>query len=179
MSRLISDLLDVTILEAGRLTLQRAELSPRQLVLDAVDSQKSLADAASLELRAEIADGLPNVFADRHRVLQAFENLVGNAAKFTPAGGAIIVRAAAAREGDMVVFSVIDTGAGIHEGDLPHLFDRFWHKGEHKGAGLGLAIVKGIVEAHGGHIWVESEPGRGSNFSFSLPCVRADTSVSS
>jgi signal transduction histidine kinase len=99
------------------------------------------------------------------------ENLIGNAIKFTKAGGIITV-GAALRGGEMM-FWVADTGAGIAADDLPHVFDRFWQaqKGKRSGAGLGLLIVKGLVEAHGGRIWVDSTRGRGTTFQFTIPTV--------
>jgi len=116
-----------------------------------------------------VARDLPDVWADRDRLEQVFENLVGNAVKFTPRGGTIVV-GATPRAGE-VLFWVADTGAGIASGDLPHVFERFWQarRPGRRGAGLGLPIVKGIVEAHDGRIWVESTPGRGSTFFFTIP----------
>ena len=119
-----------------------------------------------MELPAE----LPPIFADRHRLLQVFENLIGNAVKFSEREARITV-GATAREAD-VVFWVRDTGGGIAPEDLPHVFDRFWQarsKSARHGAGLGLPIVKGIVESHGGRIWVESTQGRGTTFFFTMP----------
>ena len=112
---------------------------------------------------------LPEVWGEHDRLLQVFENLIGNAIKFTTAGGWITVGAAS--NDQEVVFWVADSGAGIAPGDLPHVFDRFWQatRGDRRGAGLGLPITKGIVEAHGGRIWVESTLGRGSTFFFSIP----------
>jgi signal transduction histidine kinase len=114
---------------------------------------------------------VPPLYADRERILQAFSNLVGNAVKFTPSGGEVRIEAAA--NGDEVVLSVVDTGSGISQADLGHVFDRYWQAKSRRrgrqGIGLGLVIVKGIVEAHGGRIWVESELGVGSRFSFSVP----------
>lgn len=169
MNRLIQDLLDVTRMEAGHLSVEPACVPAQGLVRDAVEAQQPLATAASLELRLDAAPDLPEVWADRDRLLQVFENLIGNALKFTQAGGRITV-GAAPREGG-VLFWVTDTGGGISAEDLPHLFDRFWQarKGQRLGAGLGLPIVKGIIEAHRGRIWVESRPGEGSTFFFTLP----------
>lgn len=169
MNRLIQDLLDVTRMEAGRLSVEQARVPVQQIVSEAVEAQKPLAMAASLELRLEAAPDLPEVWADRDRLLQVFENLIGNALKFTKPGGHITV-GAALREGE-VLFGVTDTGSGIPAEDVPHLFDRFWQarKAERRGAGLGLAIVKGLIEAHHGRIWVESRPGQGSTFFFTLP----------
>jgi len=115
-------------------------------------------------------DGNPSrVLADRSRIFQVFSNLVGNALKFTPKGGAIDVRGRL--NGDEALFTIADTGAGIPPENLPHLFDRFWQARETRraGAGLGLYIAKGIVEAHGGRLWVESKLGVGTTFFFTLP----------
>jgi PAS domain S-box-containing protein len=168
MNRLIQDLLDVTRLEAGRLSIEPSRLQPGQIIADTLDANKPLAAAASVELEVEVAPNTPEVWADRDRLLQAFENLVGNAIKFTPPGG-LIQLGSEASNGE-VLFWVRDTGAGIAPEHLPHLFDRFWQaqKDDRRGAGLGLPIVKGIVEAHGGRIWVESTPGRGTVFFFTI-----------
>jgi len=169
MNRLIEDLLDVTRMDAGRLSVEKTRVPAEQVVADSVEAQKPLAASASVQLRLEVARDLPEVRADRDRLLQALENLIGNAVKFTAPGGRITV-GVAPRNGE-VLFWVTDTGSGIAKDDLPHLFDRFWqaHKSSRRGAGLGLPIVKGIVEAHGGRIWVESTLGVGSTFFFTMP----------
>jgi signal transduction histidine kinase len=169
MDRLIQDLLDVTRMEAGRLSVEQARVSAGQLVADCADAQRPLAAGASLEMKVEVARDLPEVWADHDRLLQVFENLIGNAIKFTQPGGLVVV-GAAARDRE-VLFWVADSGPGIAAADVPQLFDRFWQarKTGRRGAGLGLPIVKGIVEAHGGRIWVESAPGHGSTFFFTLP----------
>jgi len=143
-----------------------------QLVVDCVEAQEPLAASASLELQHEVGPDVPDVWADRDRVLQALENLIGNALKFTKAGGRITV-GAALHDGE-VLFRVEDTGAGIAADEMPHVFDRFWQAQRTKrgGAGLGLQIVKGIVEAHGGRIWVESRLGVGTTFYFTLPAAQ-------
>jgi signal transduction histidine kinase len=112
---------------------------------------------------------VPEIWGDRDRLLQVFENLIGNAIKFTKPGGRITV---GATSGDHdVIFRVADTGSGIAPENLLRVFDRFWQASSTKGqgAGLGLPITKGIVEAHGGRIWVESPPSRGTTFSFTIP----------
>ena len=169
MNRLIRDLLDVTRMEAGRLFLESARVTAQQIEADARETQTSSASSASLDLRVDFAKDLPDVWANRDRLLQVFENLIGNAVKFTKPGDGIIV-GAAPREGE-VLFWVADTGCGIAAEDVPHVFDRFWQarKAGRGGAGLGLAIVKGIVDAHCGRIWVESTSGRGSTFYFTIP----------
>lgn len=169
MNRLIQDLLDVALMEAGKLTIERARLSTGDLMDEAVEMQRPLASSSSVELRIDVERGVPEVMGDRDRLLQVFENLIGNAIKFTSAGGIILV--GAAHRDQEVVFRVADTGCGIAPESLPHVFDRFWQatRAGRQGAGLGLPIVKGIVEAHGGRIWVESKPGQGSTFFFTVP----------
>jgi signal transduction histidine kinase len=173
MDRLIQDLLDVAVAESGQLTVERAQLAARDLVVGAVDMQRPLASSASLELRVDLDHELPDIWGDRDRLLQVFENLIGNAIKFTNAGGSITV-GAAPRDHE-VVFRVADTGSGIAPENLPRVFDRFWQASRtgRIGAGLGLQIAKGIVEAHGGRIWVESAAGSGSTFFFTIPTAFA------
>ncbi len=171
MSRLIQDLLDVTRLEAGQLPLNTNPQTPASLVREAVEAARAQAEAARLQVHLELPDSLPPVLADRDRLLQVFSNLLGNALKFTPPGGDLWV--GAGLEGEQVRFHVRDTGPGLPPESLAHLFDRFWQasRTDNRGVGLGLSIVKGIVEAHGGRLRVESEPGRGSTFSFTIPRV--------
>jgi PAS domain S-box-containing protein len=171
MSRLIQDLLDVVRLEAGRLSLNANPHSALSLLREAVESSRPL--ASQLQLRMEAPEVLPSVLGDRDRLLQVFSNLVGNALKFTPTGGEVVL--AAQEEGEHVRFSIRDTGPGIPPESLAHLFDRFWQaqQGDRRGAGLGLSIAKGIIEAHGGQLRVESEVGRGSTFSFTVPRVKS------
>ena len=172
MNRLIQDLLDVSLIEMGKLPIQHARLSGGELVVEAVETQKLLATSSSVELRLDVAEDVAEIWGEHDRLLQVFENLIGNAIKFTTAGGWITV-GAASRDQE-VVFWVADSGSGIAADSLPHVFDRFWQatRGDRRGAGLGLPITKGIVEAHGGRIWVESTLGRGSTFFFSIPRAR-------
>ncbi len=169
MNRLIGDLLDVTRIDAGNLHLYPSPLDPADVLREVREIFEPQAAEKSLELEVEIPDGLPPVSADPERVLQVFSNLLGNALKFTPAGGRIAVRAGPDPAG--VCFAVSDTGPGIPAADLPHVFDRFWQARQtaRDGAGLGLPITRGIVEAHGGTIRAESTPGVGTTFSFTLP----------
>ena len=178
MNRLIGDLLDVTRMEAGHLSLKQERLPAAEIITDALEGQTPLASSASLELRLETAPELPDISADRDRILQVFENLIGNAIKFTKPGGRITL-GATTRPGE-VMFSVSDTGCGIASTHLPHVFDRFWQAPgtERRGMGFGLAIVKGIVEAHGGRVWVQSAPGQGSTFFFTIPTAAAQTAAS-
>ncbi len=169
MNRLIQDLLDVALMEAGQLPIKPARLSAGGLITEAVDMQRPLASSSSLEIRAEVEPDVPEVWGDRDRLLQVFENLIGNAIKFSSADGHITA-GVASREHE-VVFWVADTGRGIAPENLPKVFDRFWQaeRDGRRGAGLGLPIAKGIVEAHGGRIWAESRQGRGTTFCFTIP----------
>jgi len=170
MDHLIQDLLDVSLIEAGQLKIEADRVSASEVVLDAVDMQMPLASSSDLDIRVAVAHEGDVLWANRERLHEVLENLIGNAIKFTEAGGHITV-GAASRDGD-VLFSVADTGCGIAVENLPHVFDPFWQvvpKAGNLGAGLGLPITKGIVEAHGGRIWVESTLGRGSTFFFTIP----------
>jgi len=169
MEYLIKTMLDIATIEAGRFSVSPAPCDVHDLVAGAVEMFERL--AVSKQIRLESADVPAElaVRADRERVLQVLSNLLGNALKFTPQGGKVTVAAEA--EGDMVRIAISDTGPGIPLDNVPHVFERFWKhetKGK-KGTGLGLFIAKGIVEAHGGRIWVDSEPGRGTTFHFTLP----------
>jgi len=169
MNRLIQDLLDVTRAEAGReISIIKEAVAPRTLVADAIELQRNALQASKRTLLAEVEENLPDVDADRQRILQVFDNLLGNAAKFTSCGN---ITVGAAARGAEVLFWVADEGAGIPPAAIPHLFERFWQaeRGDHRGAGLGLSIVRGIVDAHGGRVWVESALGRGTTFYFTLP----------
>ena len=169
MQRLIEDLLEVRRIEVGKLTIQLRPEPARPVVREAVDMLRPLAAAKNIELEARLADDLPPVRMDAARVLQVFSNLVGNALKFTPEGGRI--RIGCERAADDARFFVEDTGPGIPREQLPHVFHRFWQASysDVRGIGLGLSIVRGIVDAHGGRVWVESELGQGATFYFTLP----------
>lgn len=166
MDRLIMDLLDVSRMEAGRFSIQPQPEQLLSIVAEARELLAPIAAARSISLEADLPDHDAILRADRGRVLQVLSNLIGNAVKFTTEGGTVTITARA--ESAAVRVSVADTGAGIPEEHLPHIFDRFWHSGSAGGSGLGLAIAKGIVEAHGGSIWVESS-GSGTCFHFTLP----------
>jgi signal transduction histidine kinase/CheY-like chemotaxis protein len=171
MERLLQDLLDIHAIEGGHFTVGRGQVAPTGLILTALDSQQSLAGSTSVIINTDVAPELPAVSADEERVLQVLENLVGNALKFTPAAGVVTVGAAPSTEPGWVLFSVRDTGPGIAPEHLPRVFDRFYQgqSSDRRGTGLGLAICRAIVEAHGGRIWAESEPGKGAAFYFTLP----------
>jgi signal transduction histidine kinase len=168
MTRLIEDLLDITRIDAGTLPIEPQLLDAAQLINDAREILRPLAAEKGIRLELDPHPSLPSVDGDRDRIIQVFANLIGNAIKFTPRDGAIMLRAEP-RERE-VVFSVRDTGPGILAEHQARIFERFWQArtAVRQGAGLGLAIAKGIVEAHGGRIWVESEVGFGSTFFFTL-----------
>ncbi len=171
MNRLIQDLLDVARLEAGQtLAMNRATLVPRTVVKAVLESHGPAAAAASIELVADVGD-CADVWADRGRLLQVFDNLVGNAIKFTPPHGRVAV-GVAPHDGD-VLFSVSDTGVGLAPDAAERLFDRFWQAQaqDRRGAGLGLSVAKALVEAHGGQIWAESRVGEGTRVCFTIPAA--------
>ncbi|MBR9988531.1 MAG: HAMP domain-containing histidine kinase [Gemmatimonadetes bacterium] len=169
MNRLIQDLLDVARMEAGHLLLEREGHAPEAIVRDAVEFAAERASARSLRLDVETPDApAPLIPVDRDRILRVLLNIIDNAIRFTPEGGSIAIRIDP--QGEDVRFSVTDTGIGIPAADLPHLFEPFWQRQTGGGgAGIGLSIARGIVEAHGGEISVDSVPGCGSTFQFTIP----------
>jgi len=175
MQRLIEDLLDFASIETGNLAITCELHDPRALIDETLASFENTAQENHLLLTAEVEPCFPQISCDRDRILQVLSNLVGNAAKVTPAGGHITLRVAA-REQELL-FSVTDDGPGISEDDLKHLFERYWRGDEvrYKGTGLGLAIAAGIVAAHGGRIWAQSRLGHGATFWFSVPTVEGST----
>ena len=169
MSRLIHDLLDASAIEAGRLSIVQRPESLGSIVDAAVGMSAAEAADKEILLAIDVEPALPAVHADAGRVGQVIGNLLENAVKFTEKGGRIGVRARL--KAPFVEVSVTDTGSGIPIDEQSRVFDRFWQsrRTAGRGSGLGLAIARGLVEAHGGTIWVESEPGRGSAFTFTLP----------
>ncbi|HET7705052.1 MAG TPA: PAS domain S-box protein [Thermoanaerobaculia bacterium] len=169
MERLIQDLLDVARLESGRFAVDRHMIDPVPLVTQACDSNRPIAERKSQRIHCHIEGTLPEICADRDRLMQVFGNLIGNAMKFAPERGSITVEAKAVAGG--VQFRVSDTGPGVPEADLNELFRPYYQakKTAHMGAGLGLAIVRGIVEAHGGVVSAANAPGGGAVFTFMIP----------
>ncbi|HSK20819.1 MAG TPA: PAS domain S-box protein [Longimicrobiales bacterium] len=169
MENLISDLLDVKRLEAGPIALELQTLQIAHVVRDVMEVFRPIAQGRSISLTMEVSANLPSIRADYKRLVQVLSNLVSNAVKFTEPGGSVTVSAQQAP--GVMLLSVSDTGPGVPEESQPHVFDRFWQakKGGRQGLGLGLAIARGIVDAHGGRIWLESTPGQGSTFLFAIP----------
>jgi PAS domain S-box-containing protein len=170
--RLINDILDIERIESGRATMEMRPIELMDVVASSTVSIASAADAADVTLTTEVEP--ITVEADPDRVQQTLVNLIGNAIKFSPPGSTVEVRAHA--NGSEAVISVCDTGRGIPQDKLATIFERFEQVDssdarQKGGSGLGLAISRSIVQQHGGRIWVESELGKGSTFSFTLPLV--------
>ena len=169
--RLVNMLLDISKIEAGHTQLELDTLSVSEVITDVLKDFECIAKNKGIAMRASAVMDAP-VRADRHKVEQVLHNLFHNALKFTPSGGVIAVQSHVV-ENEQVTITVTDTGCGIPPGHEEKVFLKF-HRAPspiQEGAGLGLAISKSLVELHGGNIWVESEPGRGSKFSFTLPLV--------
>ncbi len=171
LTKLIDDVLDLAKIEAGKLEWNMGPVTVQEIIDHATAATASLFEPKGLRLAKEIDPTLPVITGDRDRLVQVVINLVSNAVKFTDAG---TITCRAVRQADMLVVSVIDTGLGIAPADQPKVFERFKQVGDTltdkpKGTGLGLPICREIVEHHGGQVWVESELGKGSTFSFSLP----------
>ena len=172
LSSLIDDLFELSQLDAGALRLHLEPGSLRDLLSDTLESLRPQALARGLRLSGHVDSDLPPVLMDAARIQRVLDNLIQNAIRHTPPQGTIILEAQ--EEDDTVRVDVVDSGEGVPPSDLPHIFESFY-RGEKSrargqgGAGLGLAIARGIIEAHGGKIWAQNVPGRGSRFSFVLP----------
>lgn len=170
MERLIQDLLDMASIESGHLSITQTDCTVDGLVAELTEEIQPLAARKAVTLEMDVpAIPLP-LRCDRGRVMQVFLNILGNAVKFTPKEGRISLRARL-RADRFVSFAISDTGPGIEPAQLPFVFDRFWQAKEtaRAGTGLGLAICQGIIQQHGGVLWVESQLGVGTTFSFTLP----------
>ncbi|MDW8069730.1 MAG: ATP-binding protein [Anaerolineae bacterium] len=172
LARLVEDLRLLTLAEAKQLRLDRELVDLKRLIEESVDGIALQAAEKGIHLEVQLPGELPLVLADPIRLRQVLMNLLTNAVRYTPPGGQVTVKAQV--HGDVVRISVRDTGVGIAPEDLPHVFDRFYRVEKSRarsdgGSGLGLAIVKHLVEAHGGRVGVESAPGEGAHFFFTLP----------
>jgi two-component system phosphate regulon sensor histidine kinase PhoR len=172
LARLTDDLLELSKMDADRLELEIRRLSVSQFVESCIETTQRSAAEKDLRISVNLQEHLPDIAADRRRLAEVLQNLLDNAIQYTPAGGQIMVGAAA--DGDEVTITVSDTGIGIPQADQPRIFERFYRvdvarSREVGGTGLGLSIAKHLVEAHGGRIWVESEIGQGSQFHFTVP----------
>jgi two-component system phosphate regulon sensor histidine kinase PhoR len=170
MTQMVAELIELSRIETGRIKLKLEPVNLNLLIEEVIARLNPQAERQQVLLLTELSSDLPPVPADRDRIQQVILNIVHNAIKFTPPGGKATVYAKPQK--DTVTVSVADTGIGISKEDLPHIFERFFKADKSRsssGTGLGLAIAKHIVQAHGGSIWVQSEEGKGSTFSFSLP----------
>jgi signal transduction histidine kinase len=174
LQRLVTDLSDVTRIDSGRLTIRPEELDLQSLVDEALGALTGTIEEKGLHTEVAIDPTAENVHGDPQRIVQILSNLIGNACRFTPPGGKVGIRAVL---GDSMVRIVVeDTGIGIPREEQQRIFDRFFrgddpYVREQAGTGLGLSIARSLVEMHGGELWVESEPGKGSAFTFTLPAL--------
>jgi two-component system phosphate regulon sensor histidine kinase PhoR len=174
MTQMIDELIELSRIETGRTKLELAEMDLNQLAGEVIGRLTVQAERKQITVRTEFAPDLPAVKADRQRMQEVITNILHNAIKFTPSGGRIEIKTQSAE--NAVTLRVTDTGIGISQDDLPHIFERFFKADKSRtreGSGLGLAIAKHIIQAHGGKIWVESREGQGSTFGFSLPSFKA------
>jgi signal transduction histidine kinase len=172
MADLVSDLLDISRIEAGRLKLGFKALDIAQVVYEVSESVAETIKQRDLTLQVAVSPGLPKVHADRNRIIQVLLNFVSNAYRYTPAGGTITL--SVCQDGDVVQVDVADTGIGIPLEEQEKIFERYYRADhplvrQQAGTGLGLPIAKSLIEMHGGKLWLQSKVDRGSTFSFTLP----------
>ncbi len=179
LERLVSDLRELSLVESGRLRLEKQEVRLEEIAQQAVGFFEPQAEEKRVSMELSVSPGLPTIHGDPQRLRQVIHNLLSNALRYTPEGGrvSINVRLLGGRPLQVAV-SVSDTGPGIPPEDLPHIFDRFFRGDPSRarksgGTGLGLVISKELVEAHGGRIWVESTPGKGTTVTFAIPVPQA------
>ncbi|GAB4254665.1 MAG: ATP-binding protein [Thermoleophilia bacterium] len=174
LTRLVADIERLSRVEAGAESIQPADLSTRRVIEETVDRLRPQFEQKPLSLGVELDPGLPDVWADEDKLVQILMNVMGNAFKYTPPGGSVVVRGRSGTDRGSVLFEVEDNGIGIPAEDLPHIFERFYRVDKSRsaaggGAGIGLAVAKSLVEQMGGHIWAESPSGQGTKVSFTLP----------
>ena len=172
LAQMVNDLLDISRIESGKVTMKQEPLNLKQIVEEVVDLMSVQAKEKQIELLFNIPENTYNVFADRNQMQRVFINIINNAVKFTPVQGKIAV--ASHREGNIIQIDITDTGYGIPEEAQEKIFEEFYRvdnpiNQQVKGTGLGLTLVKHIIEAHKGKIWVRSKVGHGTTFSFTLP----------
>ena len=173
LTRLVADLRLLSLAESGQLKLERVETNIIELITHAVEPFRLQAQSSKVDLNLELASSLPPIVLDVDRITQIIRNLLSNALRHTSTGGQVTVTCKHVTSQQLLI-TVSDTGEGISPDDLPYVFDRFYRADKSRsrssgGSGIGLAIVKQLVEAHGGKVWVESQPGRGTTFGFTLP----------
>jgi hypothetical protein len=171
---LINDVLDLSKIESGKIEFRRKDIALADVIESLKNTTATMLGQRKQSLDVELEEGLPRLYADKGKLGQVLFNLVDNASKFTPDGGKLKIEAV--KDGDWCRVSVIDNGIGIKKEDQEKIFEPFCRLDsplarERSGTGLGLALVRQIVEKYGGHIWVESEYGEGSRFTFALPLV--------
>jgi signal transduction histidine kinase len=168
MLLLVHDILEAAVMSSTQFVIHPAPCAPRSLLGEAVASVAPLVSQKLQQVQIDVLKNVPRVLVDPHRIMQVLLNLLGNAVKFTPREGSIVVGARPHEDG--VAFWVRDSGPGLAPDQTDHVFERFWRaESSNTGTGLGLTIARDIVEAHGGRIWVESEHGRGAKFVFTVP----------
>ena len=171
LNGLIDDLFELARLESGALRLDRAPVPASELIAETIARMAPQAERKEVALTGGVPHNLPPILADAQQLARVLLNLVQNAIRHTPSGGQVQLRAC--QQGDALLITVEDNGEGIPPADLPRVFDRFYRgdpaRSREAGSGLGLAIARGLVEAHGGRIWVESTPGQGARFAFTIP----------
>ena len=170
LTQMVSELTELSRIEAGSAELKKEPVNLNELINEAIIQLKPLANKQNVTLNTMLSNNLPTVNVDRDRISQTITNLIHNAIKFNRTGGSVTITTAS--DDKTVTVKVIDTGIGIPRADLPHVFERFYKADKsrtNRGSGLGLAIAKHTIEAHGGTIWAQSEEGKGSTFSFTIP----------
>lgn len=176
LNRLVSDLRTLSQSDSGELLISREAVDPASLLKKVSEVFRLQVEQKGIGLAVKVDEGLPALLGDEGRIMQVLENLVSNAIRHTPAGGQIALGVSEVKENHALLFTVTDNGEGIPAEELPLIFERFHRVDKSRHAdnnqsGLGLAIARAIVEAHGGKIWVESTPGKGTTFSFELPLI--------